>query len=314
MEELNTQKKSKISQAVFSILIGSIMLYAIGKYGHLVNKKYVKTPCVIKYAKFIVYEKSYKLETEFDYVFAGREYTSNTFSQTAIANPEDVQLASRLERIAVKDQKYHCFVIENEPETAYLQEPATGLLFNWILPGFAYLLICFGSSYIFQTLGDRGVFGARKMGRLYTSAGLFIMGGILVYFLLPGILMAQGVKGWKKADAVIDHHIYSVEKEKEKKKYDVEILYRYKYEGQIYRSVSVNLLNSSPSDKESVLDLAKKYSVGKKIKCYVNPDEPEFAVLEKDVFMANLMGLVIVLVFISALTSLIYGGGRVDVK
>lgn len=314
MEELNTQKKSKISQAVLSILLGSLMLYAIGKYGHLFNKKYVKTPCVIKYAKFIVYEKSYKLETEFVYVFAGREYTSNTFSQTAITNPEDVQLASRLERIAVKGQKYHCFVIEDEPETAYLQEPATGLLFNWVFPGFAYLMICFGTGYIFQTLGDRGVFGARKMGRLYTSAGLFIMGGFLVYFLLPGILMAQGVKDWKKADAVIDHHIYSVEKEKENKEYDVEILYRYKCEGQIYRSVSVNILNSSPSDKESVLALAKKYSVGKKIKCYVNPDEPEFAVLEKDVFMANLMGLVIVLVFISALTSLIYGRGRVDVK
>jgi hypothetical protein len=63
----------------------------------------------------------------------------------------------------------------------------------------------------------------------------------------------------------------------------VDIFYQYEYEGRQYRSNSSGLMSGSSSGRSGKLEKVKANPPGKEITCYVNPEKPWQALLEREI-------------------------------
>ncbi len=76
-----------------------------------------------------------------------------------------------------------------------------------------------------------------------------------------------------KADGLTQHYAT---------KYKLVVEYTYTYQGQKYRGDKFKRLQPESPDKKKVARKQKGFAVGDSAVCYVNPDQPDIAVLKKD--------------------------------
>ena len=316
MEREYESSSDRIGKGLGAIALGIVLIFCAFKYGHQVSKNYIETPCTIKKVSFGINSKSYDMVTEFDYEFNGKTYTSDKFSdQKTFTSPDDVRLASEVERAFAEGGKYHCFVMEEDPSKAYLVEPIFGFYLKWGVFIFGLFSVLTGCGYVFQVLTDNFVPGARAYLGMFFSASMFLTAILGTYFILPHLLQAWDSGNWVKAKAIVDHRSYDVTKSEEgKKSYKVEILYRYKHNGKEYRSTQYNFLNSYTSDKEDAIAIGKKYPKGKRFQCYVDPDKPEFSVIEKEAFVVYLISFAVLLFYLFGYLSINGWGVRINMN
>ncbi|MCM8526504.1 MAG: DUF3592 domain-containing protein [Lentisphaeraceae bacterium] len=314
MEE--ERSSDRFGKGLVSILIGAALIFGALKYGHLVSKNYLKTPCTIKKVSFGINSKSYDMVTDFEYVFKGKSYISETFSdQKTFTSPGTVRLASELERAFNDGGQYHCFVMEDDPSKAYLVEPRFGFYLKWGVFVFGLFFLLGGCGYIFQVLTDNFVPGARAYLGVFFSATMFLTAIIGSYFIFPYLTQAVSSGNWVKAKAVVDHRFYDVSvDEKGKKSYYVEVLYRYKYKGQEYRSNQYNFLNSSSADKDEAIAIGRKFPKGKRFNCYVDPESPEYSVIEKETFVVYLLSFAVLMFYLVGYLSINGWGVRININ
>lgn len=316
MESEFENSSTRMGKGIIAIAMGVGLIFVALKYGHFVSKEYVETPCLLKQVSFGINSKGYDVATQFDYEFEGKAYTSETFTdQKNITSSGDVREASAAERAFWADKKYRCFVMKEDPTKAHLVKPVFGFYLKWGVLAFGLFMLLTGVGYIFQVLTDNFVPGARALLGLFFSMSMFMAALIASYFLYPYLLQALDSGNWKKANAVVHHLSYDVSKDTEgKKSYDVKILYNYRYKGKDYRSIQYNFLNSYSSDKEDAIEKGKKYPKGKQFKCYVDPDNPEYSVIEKETFVVYLLSFAVFAMYVVAFLSINGWGVRIQLK
>lgn len=113
-----------------------------------------------------------------------------------------------------------------------------------------------------------------------------IMGSFGIWVITQNALETHRILSWPEIECRILENSFSAEKDENGgNKYCLEIKYRYVYEGQKYES---NILNrhsdEGPSfytDDERPKELLNKYNSGSLAQCFVNPDDPSYALLER---------------------------------
>lgn len=63
------------------------------------------------------------------------------------------------------------------------------------------------------------------------------------------------------------------------------------FDGKRYENTRYDLMNIATDGKEEKLAIVKKYPARKETSCYVNPDNPKEAVIDRDASLKMLWGL-----------------------
>ena len=129
---------------------------------------------------------------------------------------------------------------------------------------------------------------AQRAGSWYLTAvgvSLCLISGLFLWLMGRSYLRARDMSTWPQVPCLV------LQSERSEKRiaddvapdYRLAILYRYEYEGRDYESKLWSLRGSMPkSDPLAVQELVEQYPVGSKQTCWVNPRQPEIAVLKID--------------------------------
>ena len=124
-------------------------------------------------------------------------------------------------------------------------------------------------------------------GRIWTAImglGIAFVGWVFVQYLWGSYERAAVMNDWVETPCLVEAtHIDDTElNQRGVPKYILTITYRYTFDGKERTSDRYKRLPTESSDPRKVKAKEKKYPVGEESVCYVNPEDPDFAVLRKD--------------------------------
>ncbi len=128
-----------------------------------------------------------------------------------------------------------------------------------------------GKTKRFGRLGLTGFFA------IFLAAGL---GFLIPFFILPavGILSARQ---WVATPFTVENSAVRTHHDSDGNTYHIDILYRYEFNGQTYRSSRYQFKGGSSSGRSGKSRVVNAHPVGHTGVCYVNPNDPSQAVIER---------------------------------
>lgn len=225
------------------------------------------------------------------YRFKGGDYTSDQFS----AGIQESLSTSKIERLLLTHPvgaESRCFVNPKNPSEAVLNRTGIWVAFFLLIPG------------IFFTIGVSGIIGALRSKKGPTSIGqrapkkssgytasLILLGvfglvcGALTWFFgISPVLTWQAAKSWPATPCDILSSSVGVHRSSGKNSsttYSTDIVYRYRADGREYRSDRVSLFMGSSSGREGKENTVAQYLAGSRATCFVNPQDPLDALLDR---------------------------------
>ncbi|BDS06823.1 hypothetical protein NT6N_18630 [Oceaniferula spumae] len=106
--------------------------------------------------------------------------------------------------------------------------------------------------------------------------------GLLFFLIIPQAMKYFDAKGWEETPAKVVWSAVRSHDSDDGTTYSVDIFYRYEFDGREYKSNTTGLMSGSSSGRSSKQEKVKNHPPGKEIVCYVNPDKPWQALLERD--------------------------------
>lgn len=306
---------SIIGKVFFSLIFGVIFVgagclffYFTLSRGLAENdaRSWEPTSCTILESRIEKKDQSYSFVTRYTYEYKGRSHTS---SKVKIGYDGDGEYADaqRLAFAYPVESKATCYVNPDEPSRAVLRHGFPTTLLMLPLPLLFVVVGCvvvyfvwFGKSSndpdpnesISDKDSDEMTFGGRIGMALFFSV-FFLMGsGFLVgFFILPVYRMASS-SGWPETPCtVIESEVWSHDSD-DGTTYSVNILYEYKFDGTTYRSNRYTFMTGSSSGYNGKKQVVDAHPPGRKTVCYVNPDDPHEAVLDRGASTTMLFGLI----------------------
>lgn len=201
----------------------------------------------------------------------------------------------------------HCYVNPEDPGEAVLIAGGADI---W--GGVVFTI--FGGGFV--AIGVGLMFGSRRMkkkdqGPLSSKAGspgqddeapkaimipffaIFALAGLgtLIFLVIPQAQKYQAAKGWKETKATVIWSRVQSHSSDDGTTYSVDIFYRYQFGGKKYKSNTLGFFSSSSSGRSSKQEKVDDHPKGKQITCYVNPEKPWQALLERDLGWSALFAL-----------------------
>ena len=124
-------------------------------------------------------------------------------------------------------------------------------------------------------------------GRIWTvSLGLFLilLGGFFAWYLWAYYKKASQMDDWVEVPCLIEKSEidHSGRTQHHAPKYSMVVEYRYQFAGKEYRSNRFQRIQPSSAQKRKIESKRQDYPEGSSAVCYVDPANPERAVLKKD--------------------------------
>ncbi len=151
----------------------------------------------------------------------------------------------------------------------------------------------------------------RRSGRAPSTVGklglslffffFFAIGSLFELFILREIVRVTGQRAWKETTCTIIAGEVQ-ERQEGSEPYVFVVRYRYEYEGRTYEGTGYRRGYNGGGEYSKAQELVEKYPAGLAASCYVNPTDPNEAVLERD-------SLLIGLVFFFPLIFVVIGAG-----
>lgn len=275
-------------------------------------------------------ENPYRFVVRYDYQRGGRTYSSTNWARKNTAF-SDYSKAQRLTGRYPVDARATCLVNPADPTIAVLVKPTLWIGFVILFP-LVFVAIGLGGMFAMwssrqpaaapleHALSQRALSSDRgkKIGR-GVGAGFFsiflVVGLVATYFVfikpVMGILAART---WRETPCTIIAS--NVQRHSGKSTtYSVDILYAYAMNGREFRSNRYGFMTGSSSGYQGKAAIAARYQPGTTAVCFVNPSDPNDAVLERG-FTATLwigaIPFVFVLVGAGGIIGALRAGGRTE--
>ncbi len=278
--------------------------------------------CVIVSSSVQELPNKYGVQVEYDYTFAGQQYRGTAYTVSRFTTADYGQ-AAHIVDLRPGGKRTTCFVNPSNPSEAVLQLGSVAMAPFLLIP---LLFMFVGGGGIYATwrkkspavnsAASRG--STARAGRwvLVLFFGVFlVLGATFTYFFfVRPVLEVEQARQWPAISCrVISSRVLSHSGSKNGTTYSVDILYSYTVEGRDYRSSRYDFMGGSSSGYSSKTAVVAQYRPGTTARCYVNPDDPSDAVLEREFTPAMLVGLipaVFLFVGVGGLLWLFVGGGR----
>ena len=114
--------------------------------------------------------------------------------------------------------------------------------------------------------------------------------GVVVgyYFVWKPMGVASKAKNWPEVPCIIEINNLHIKKNDDKKKklkkpiYMIDIQYSYQVKGKEYKSTAYGFMDVPGTDRDYFARIVTLYLKGKKCTCFVNPDNPSQAVINRN--------------------------------
>jgi len=250
-------------------------------------------------------DEPYWFEVRYTYAVDGTAYTSETY-QHGYSGSDDYTAALRLAHRYPKGAEATCYVNPADPEDAILEQE--GLWAVLIVP-LPLLFIAVGAGGIYFTWRGRkrkagGAEGAEsisakaKTGKLawvlIPFFGVFFVAGagfLYVAFIRPAIKI-QAAEDWVETPCTILFSDIRSHEGDESTTYSLDIFYAYTVDGVEYKSSRYSFSTGSSSSYEWRQKERDRYRRDKPAVCYVDPDDPYEAVLNRGFTPDTWFGLI----------------------
>lgn len=125
---------------------------------------------------------------------------------------------------------------------------------------------------------------AGRIWKAFLGLGIAIAGWVFALYLWGSYERAAVMDSWIEVPCLIEATNIDDSQLNQRgvPKYILTVTYRYTFDGKEHTSDRYKRLPTEGSDPRKVKAKEKKYSVGEESVCYVNPEDPDFAVLRKD--------------------------------
>jgi hypothetical protein len=190
-----------------------------------------------------------------------------------------------------------CYFDARDPAAALLERKSTGFVFLLFLPiPLLFMLIGAGGFYIvvFRVQPKPRVrhLPSPTAGRRAIAAVLMIIGSVLfLAFVLYPLRHVIAARSWRAQECkILRSEIRRYTGSKGSDGYSPEIFYSYAVDDHEHRSDTHNFFEYS-SGWASARNLTNGYRPGSNVACYVNPADPDEAVLNRDPSFGWLIGL-----------------------
>ena len=238
--------------------------------------------------------KPFDAQILYSYRWDGREFTGSENNQNA-----DYEKLVRVERRLSRRGK--CYLDPDKPEEAILERTFGGVWFGLIFASVGALFFVIGLS-IFKSKDSKSKAvssKAKNKSVLTKGPGGFLFFGIFaiigtalfLFLVVPTAKKFIAAKSWQPVEATVIWSTVRSHSSDDGTTYSPDIFYRYNFKGERHRSNSYALFSGSSSGSESKRKLVEAHPRGHKFTCYVNPDKPWQAVVERKLGWFALLGL-----------------------
>ncbi len=261
----------------------------------------------------ISYRYTYR---DHDYVGGAYRHDGQLFEQRSEAEV----LASRYP----VGSEARCWVDPDEPGRSYLRRADLwqGL---WILIPLVFVAVGVGGIWLIRTLGQRGdeeetadrdeAPGTARsgigVGVMIVAFGIvFLFGaGILVPFFVRPALQVMAALSWEETACEVVASGVRSHPGDDGATYSIDVLYSYEIDGREYRSNRYGFLGGSSSGYERRARIVEALPAGAGTVCYVDPNDPFEAVIERGFTGEYLFGLLPLVFAMVGLGGLVFAVG-----
>lgn len=248
--------------------------------------------CTIEFSKIVDHETSeerFELEVEYRYEVRDRIYRGANVDLDYGGSNDPAETQRLADRYA-SGARATCLVDPNDPERSFLRRPSLMFGFAIALP---LVFVVSGAVGLWLLWRPRppgpGSAGEPISGRTLRpgfswtliSWIFFLVGGALgAFFVLPGLEVLQA-RGWHETPCVILESGVGVHYGDDGATYTVDVIYSYEVQGRKHKSSRYRFLGGSSSGKTSKQAVVDRLSPGTVTRCWVNPNDPYEAVLDR---------------------------------
>ena len=264
----------------------------------------------------------YALEVAYRYTVGGEERVGNAYRHGG-AGFDDVSDAEREAARFAAGNEVPCLVDPDDPRHSYLRRANLWEGF-WIFVPLLFVAVGGGALWYLlrrfwgsdpeappespqesETAG--GIKGGLLIGGFF---GLFLLAGaglFIPFFVLPALQVVEA-RSWQPVPCEILSSGVEAQSSDDGTTYSVEALYRYEVNGREHRSSRYQFMGGSSGGYEAKAEAVEKIPEGATVTCYVDPDDPFSAVIERGFTSDYLFGLVPLLFAAVGLGGLIFAG------
>jgi hypothetical protein len=256
--------------------------------------------------------QNYKLTVRYQYSFEGKEYSSDQFA-IGYSGSSDYTKSQRLLEKYPADSSTTCYVNPKNPAEAVLERSSLWIVFGLLFP-IPFVLVGAGGIY-FLWRGGGSESDTRSVRKPISETAamtstpryvivfftLFLVAGAAAlagFFVRPALKVLQA-KNWRQIPCVVISSEVRSHDSDDGTTYSVNILYAYEVNGKEYKSNRYQFMAGSSSGYDRKATIVRRHPPGTKTVCFVNPDDPTEAVLERGFTKGLWFGL-IPLVFVAA--------------
>jgi hypothetical protein len=235
-------------------------------------------------------DKPYRFHVTYRYRWEGREHEGHNLGHEGHGlgseniPTSDLAEAERLTRTYHAGAQTECFVNPTDPTEAILRHDSLG-------PPFLLAAFCVLAAWFLGTAFLRGPASVEKFYGVF----LLVMGATC-YLGLFGWPLARGVRSWawRPTPCVIESSkvrshtnggLVTVTA------HWADVVYRYEFDGQTYRANTYNASDVGAGWYYGARGVARAYPASLMTTCFVNPDDPSEAVLERSISASQLYGI-----------------------
>ena len=310
---------------LFFLGLGCFFTYLVGRSVFSAARTYswAQTPCEIVSSRVVRNppsadpDEAFVFDVQYRYDRDGRRYTSRQF-QPGYSGSKDVAETARLAARYPAGARAECYVDPGNPQNAALKRPS---LWNAAMVLFPLVFVLVGGvglaalwwpkpgksaedSGVEPAISGKAVPAGKALGCLAGFFGLFFavgLGTFYFFFAKPAMRIAAA-RSWRATPCVVLSSRVRTHEGDDGDTYSVDVLYEYDFGGRTYQSNRFQFLGGSSGGRAAKEAVVARHRPGTRTVCWVDPADPQEAVLVRSFTKDYWVGLV-PLVFLAA------GGG-----
>lgn len=233
----------------------------------------------------------------FRYRAGGAEHTSERV-RLGYYGSDDSADAYRMAAAYPAGARVTCWYDPEDPGTAFLEHRS---LWHGLVILAAVPFIAIGAGGLWLLWGGRLRRRGREprpspveaLGRKWTGGNAGCLAAFFGVFLAAGLgflwltLIGPGLRAWNARDwvatrcEVVSSHVETHPSDDGEPTYSVEVLYRYRVEGREYHSNRYHFQTGSTGGYDAKAKVVERLPAGARFTCWVDPDDPAEAVVER---------------------------------
>jgi hypothetical protein len=277
-----------------------------------------ETPCTITSSSVETVSAGYAVSVEYTYKVNGKSYNSRQLQPGNKQIIEDkIHKADALAKKYYQGSRAICYVDPKNPRNAALQHGSLLIGFFILIP---LVFVAVGGGIIYGTwtnsnstpktysLSEKA--SKKKSGKRF-QAGFFLIfffaGFGFGYFLIfPAAMEYLDSGNWIKTSCMIKSSRVQTHDGSDSTTYSVDIVYEYVFNRQAFRSSRYKFIGGSSSGYQGKAAVVRQYPAGKPAVCYVNPNNPSDAVLNRQLGAEAFLALIPILFMIIGLAGAVH--------